>query len=287
MDGVQDGGLLICSVQAALAAGAAIMEIYESTAEIAVQHKRDDSPLTEADRASHEVLYHALSDLGGYPILSEEGKALPWGVRQTWSRYWLIDPLDGTKEFVKRNGEFTVNIALVENGRAVLGVVYAPALNTLYYSLVGVGAFKLRLSDTAMLHGLEATLACLLDVSEQINVAPLPAAQVPWRIVGSRSHQSVEFKDFVKQFPAAEILSMGSSLKLCLVAEGSADLYPRLGLTSEWDTAAAQAIVEAAGGLVLNAENGCVLQYNQKEVLLNPFFIVCSARATQWHLPCV
>lgn len=240
------------------------MAVYNSE-DFGVEQKRDASPLTVADKRSHECLVSALSKIDNTPILSEEGAEIPWSERQSWSRYWLIDPLDGTKEFIKRNGEFTVNVALIEDGKAVLGAVYAPVLDVLYFAS-DAGAFK----------------QVAASEPEEISVSAIPQGDKEWRIVGSRSHQSDDFKDFVAKFPSCDIVSMGSSLKLCLVAEGAADLYPRLGLTSEWDTAAAQAVVEAAGGQVINWENKQTLLYNSKESLLNPYFIVCAGPDSAW-----
>ncbi len=247
-------------------AGQAIMTIYARDFEIT--DKADLSPLTEADLASHHCIENALNALTPQiPVLSEESKDSAISERLSWNRYWLIDPLDGTKEFIKKNGEFTVNIALIDNHQPVFGVVYAPALGVCYWGAKSHGAFKQQ--DN---HKIEA-----------IAVGKAPGSATGWRIVGSRSHQSEEFKQFAAKFDAPEILSMGSSLKLCLVAEGSADIYPRLGLTSEWDTAAAQAVVEAAGGQVLEHPNLTPLLYNSRpETLLNPFFIVCASKDPVW-----
>jgi len=236
-------------------AGDAIMAIYNQ--DFAVYDKNDASPLTEADLAAHHILVEGLERLTDYPVLSEESSEAVKQERLNWDEYWLIDPLDGTKEFVKKNGEFTVNIALIQQGKPTFGVVYAPALQTLYVGDINEGAYKQEDGK---------------DV-ETITVRAKPAQNSDYIIVGSRSHQSEEFKAFIQDYPGADIVSMGSSLKLCLVAEGKADIYPRLGLTCEWDTAAAQAVVEAAGGQVLHAETGKPLGYN-KENLLNPFFIV-------------
>lgn len=239
-------------------AGNAIMEIYQKDFEI--YDKSDSSPLTEADLAAHHILVDGLNKIEPhYPVLSEESDENIKNDRFNWGTYWLIDPLDGTKEFIKKNGEFTVNIALIQNGKAIIGVVYAPALDTLYFGEAGKGAYKQE------------------GNSEQlpIQVREKPQNTNDYIIVGSRSHQSEEFKTFIQDYPGAKIVSMGSSLKLCLVAEGKADIYPRLGLTSEWDTAAAQAVVEAAGGLVIRHDNNQPLIYNtNKDTLLNPFFIV-------------
>jgi len=238
-------------------AGKAIMEIYQKDFEI--YDKLDSSPLTEADLAAHHILVNGLNKLElRYPVLSEESDENIKRKRYEWNTYWLIDPLDGTKEFIKKNGEFTVNIALIQNGKAIIGVVYAPALDSLYFGEVGKGAYKQEGNS-------EPT---------SIQVREKPQNTSDYIIVGSRSHQSEEFKTFIKDYPGAKIVSMGSSLKLCLVAEGKADIYPRLGLTSEWDTAAAQAVVEAAGGQVVRHDNSQPLNYNtNKHTLLNPFFI--------------
>ncbi|WP_404982880.1 3'(2'),5'-bisphosphate nucleotidase CysQ [Cobetia marina] len=255
-------------------AGAAIMDIYES-GDFTVDMKADDSPLTTADRAAHAVIVEGLKEMeaefGATPILSEEDADIRWDVRSEWSRYWLVDPLDGTKEFIKRNGEFTVNIALIEQGVPTMGVVYAPAIETLY---VGAQQSEGQASIAEKQVGEGERLA--------ISVARVPGEQDSWRIVGSRSHQSDDFKAFVADFHACDIVAMGSSLKLCLVAEGAADLYPRLGPTCEWDTGAAHAVVEAAGGQVLNAETRQALRYNQHDSVLNPYFIVCARPAAPW-----
>ena len=245
-------------------AGDAIMAIYQQ--EFQVYDKDDMSPLTEADLASHNILVQGLAKLTPeIPVLSEESSVQ--SERISWSRYWLLDPLDGTKEFIKKNGEFTVNIALIENGEAIFGVVYAPALDVLYWGGQESGAFK----------------QIGLNTPTRIFVANPPVGDFPWKVVGSRSHQSEEFKSFVTCLPKTEIIAMGSSLKLCLVAEGKADLYPRLGLTSEWDTAAAQAVVEAAGGQVLEYSSLITLRYNSRpHTLLNPFFIVCARPVSVW-----
>ncbi|WP_176426492.1 3'(2'),5'-bisphosphate nucleotidase CysQ [Cobetia sp. QF-1] len=255
-------------------AGAAIMDIYES-GDFTVDMKADDSPLTTADRAAHAVIVEGLeamqAQFGATPILSEEDADISWDVRSEWTRYWLVDPLDGTKEFIKRNGEFTVNIALIEQGVPVVGIVYAPAIDTLY---VGAQQADGASSIAEKQVGSEAP--------QPISVTAAPGAEDSWRIVGSRSHQTEDFKAFVADFAACDIVAMGSSLKLCLVAEGTADLYPRLGPTCEWDTGAAHAVVEAAGGQVLDASTRESLRYNQHDSVLNPYFIVCSAPAAPW-----
>jgi len=233
-------------------AGTAIMEIYRR--DFDVELKDDRSPLTEADRASHRIIVDRLRQLEPLlPVLSEESSADELGDRLSWPRYWLVDPLDGTKEFIKRNGEFTVNIALIEQHAPVLGVVVAPAIDVAYSAANGVGAFRHSGGRT-----------------EPIRVQR-PAAE-PLRVVGSRSHASPELAAFLDRIGPHELKPMGSSLKICLVAEGAADLYPRLGPTSEWDTAAAQAVLICAGGSMMDL-TGEPLVYNARESLLNPHFL--------------
>ena len=236
-------------------AGKAILDIYETDFE--AYEKQDQSPLTEADLAAHKVIVAGLKELTpDIPVLSEESVNIPWEERQKWETYWLVDPLDGTKEFIKKNGEFTVNIALITNHKAVLGVVYAPVLERCYFADDNGAYVQEKEQDATRLH-----------VSEYQEGNP-------WRVVASRSHMSDETRDFVEKLGEAELVSMGSSLKLCLVAEGKADVYPRFGLTSEWDTAAAQCVVEQANGSVITPELEPLL-YNTKDSLLNSFFIVC------------
>lgn len=237
----------------ALAAGRKVMSIYERDFDI--KEKSDSSPLTEADLASHHCIVDSLSSLTpDLPILSEESADIPWSERSQWKAYWLIDPLDGTKEFIKRNGEFTINIALISNGEPVFGSVYAPVLDELYYGGGAIGAWKHKASE-----------------KQPISIAEV--SQSPVRVVGSRSHQSDEMQEYLKKFDDYELVPMGSSLKICLVAEGKADIYPRLGPTSEWDTAAAHAVLKAAGGSCIMYDNEHELIYNSKESLLNPYFI--------------
>lgn len=242
-------------------AGEKILTVYGQE-DFCVDLKSDDSPVTQADKVAHEFLVAELAKLQVGPILSEEGAEIPWAERSSWARYWLVDPLDGTKEFIKRNGEFTVNVALIENGVPVLGVVYAPVLGVCYTGAKTSGAYVESLKDGEI---------------RPIKPSPIPQAENPWRIVGSRSHTSKDFDQFVEKLSNFELVSVGSSLKLCMVADGQADLYPRLIPTCEWDTAAAQAVVEAAGGCVLEWGSKLPLRYNQKESLLNPYFIVCSS----------
>ncbi len=252
-------------IDAALRAGHAIMDIYtHPDTDWQVERKADNSPLTLADKRSHQIIAEALKDTN-IPLLSEEGAHLPYDERKVWKRLWIVDPLDGTKEFLKRNDEFTVNIALVENGVPVMGVVYAPAKHLLYYGEKGKGAYA------AIVNGDEKI--------ENLHAIPTKEAYLdrPYRIVASRSHLSAETEGFIndlrKQHPDLEMVSAGSSLKICLVAEGKADVYPRLAPTMEWDTAAGHAVVLAAGKEVVYAADGAPLHYN-KEDLHNPYFIV-------------
>ena len=243
-------------------AGAAIMAIYST--EFEVEHKADASPLTAADMAAHHTLVDGLGQLQPrWPVLSEESAQIPFEERRTWHRYWLIDPLDGTREFVKRNGEFTVNIALIDAGRPVLGLVYVPVTRVCYYATVGQGAFK-RQGDGPV---------------EAIRCRPLGPG--PITVAGSRSHPGAGLEVFLERIGPHRIERIGSSLKSCLVAEGRADLYPRLGPTSEWDTAAAQCIVEAAGGRVTDTRMR-PLRYNTKASLLNPHFFVSGDPERDW-----
>jgi 3'(2'), 5'-bisphosphate nucleotidase len=236
-------------------AGVAIMEVYRS-GESGEISKADSSPLTLADLAAHRIIVAELAKLTpGIPVLSEEAADIPYSERSLWCRFWLVDPLDGTKEFIKRNGEFTVNIALIENGKPMLGVVYAPALDVSYYGLQGAGAF--------MRHG---------GAAAQPIAAKPHVAGASIKVVASRSHSDARTEALLKQLGNYECISMGSSLKLCLVAEGVANFYPRLGRTMEWDTAAAHAVVNAAGGIVCD-RSGLALHYNKPD-LHNPEFMV-------------
>ena len=249
----------------AIEAGKAILEIYNS-ADFGVEMKSDDSPLTKADLASHNVIDKGLQELTpDIPVLSEESASIAFAERQSWKKYWLVDPLDGTKEFIKKNGEFTVNIALIENGKSVVSVVYVPVQDISYTAALGYGAFKKSENQRQQIH------------------VKKPARNIPV-VVGSRSHMSDDVKNYLQDLGTHELTSMGSSLKFCLVAEGKADLYPRLGLTSEWDTAAAQCIVEQAGGHVVTLDNQA-LRYNTKESLLNPFFMVYGDKSRDWIHP--
>jgi len=245
-------------------AGAEILKVYES-GEVAVKDKADTSPLTEADLRAHQTIVEALHALTpDWPVLSEESARIDYSERARWSHYWLVDPLDGTREFLSGNGEFTVNIALIEGHEPVLGVVYAPARQLLYYGVPGFGAYRAHAEEPAT------------------AIVVKRHAGSPVRIVGSRSHRGDSLDGLLSQVGAHELIAVGSSLKLCMVAEGSADLYPRLGATSEWDTAAAHAVVLAAGGLVTSTA-GAPLSYNRGPELLNPHFLVYADRERQWH----
>ena len=243
-------------------AGAAILAIYNT--DFMVTDKADNTPLTEADLAAHRLIVSRLRALTpDIPLLSEESTDIPFTTRSRWRRYWLIDPLDGTKEFVKRNGEFTVNIALIEDHKPTLGVIYAPVIDKIYYGVVGEGAWMRENSKDAR------------------PISVRSKHRDPVCVAGSRSHAGKSLQRFLKNLGEHELLSMGSSLKSCLVAEGRADIYPRLGLTSEWDTGAAQAIVEAAGGRVTRLDMQ-PLRYNTKESLLNPHFFVFGDSSEDW-----
>jgi 3'(2'), 5'-bisphosphate nucleotidase len=249
-------------VDIATRAGEAILAIYNTA--FSVELKDDASPLTAADKASHETIVSALGKLTpDIPILSEESAIVGWEKRSAWQEYWLIDPLDGTKEFIKRNGEFTVNIALIQEHRAVMGVVYAPVLRRCFFGAGKSGAF-------------EQTAAG--DIRE---IKAERTAHSPLRVVGSRSHRGELLDSYLAKLGEHVMVPMGSSLKLCLVATGEADIYPRLGPTSEWDTAAAQAVVECAGGKVTDL-SGKAIMYNTKESLLNPHFLVFGDTSRNW-----
>ena len=258
-------------IKASIDAGEAIMKVYET--DFDVEHKSDASPLTLADTNSHNVIVSALKKHYHHiPILSEEGQDIPYEERKDWEMFWLVDPLDGTKEFVKRNGEFTVNIALIHNQKPVIGVIYAPVLDTLYIGQVGLGAYKIENCKAVWNNQMPIT-----QIGEQL---PNQTTDI-FTVVASRSHMSEETATFIREAEAkhGEVvnLSAGSSIKLCLVAEGKADAYPRFAPTMEWDTAAGQAIVEAVGGTVTIAEGEeketKPLLYN-KENLRNPWFLV-------------
>jgi len=243
-------------------AGAAILEVYAGS--FAVETKSDDSPLTAADMASHRLIVNGLRELTpDIPVLSEESKGIDWNVRRAWERYWLVDPLDGTREFVKRNGEFTVNIALIENHVPVLGVVLIPVTGELYYGITGEGAF-LETAPGAMPQPIATRLAASIPI-----------------VAGSRSHANERQMAMLEKLGYHRLVSVGSSIKFCMVARGDADLYLRLGPTSEWDTAAAQCVLEQAGGAVVDLQ-GEPLRYNARESLLNPEFLALGDRSVDW-----
>lgn len=249
-------------VQLAKQAGDKIMEIYNR--DFSVIQKKDDSPVTEADMAAHAIIDDGLEILAAeYPLLSEESASIPYEDRARWESYWLVDPLDGTREFIKRNGEFTVNIALIQGHRPTLGVVYAPALSVCYYAARGLGAYKQETEKPA----------ARIEVCKQRRAKTI--------VAGSRSHRGETLKRFLGNLGDHELLAVGSALKSCLVAEGKADIYPRLGPTSEWDTAAAQCIVEEAGGFMTDTNMQC-LPYNSKASLLNPHFFVFGDSSVNW-----
>jgi 3'(2'), 5'-bisphosphate nucleotidase len=274
---MKDTHYLIAATRAAIKAGDAILGIYNS--EFEVETKEDQSPLTIADKRSHEIIKAGLSQFN-IPLVSEEGRSIPYDERKQWNTAWIVDPLDGTKEFIKRNGEFTVNIALIENQKPVLGVVFAPVPGWLYVATVDIGAYKISGSalDEIFINSsspMEKQLAALLSRGQKLPVSH-HERQI-YTIVGSRSHGTPELEAFVEKKRSekgdVDFIAAGSSLKICLVAEGSADIYPRLGPTMEWDTAAGQAIAECAGARVYLHEDGGALRYN-RENQLNPYFIV-------------
>jgi 3'(2'), 5'-bisphosphate nucleotidase len=243
-------------------AAAAILVVYENAFE--VEHKSDSSPLTAADLAAHRIIVDGLERLTpDWPILSEEAADIPWETRRHWTRYWLVDPLDGTREFVKRNGEFTVNIALIEQGVAVFGVVLAPIGGALWHGVAGEEAYR-RDGDTDILLRTRAPATGTL------------------RVAASRSHRDARTEALLARIGDAQTLGLGSSLKFCRIADGALDVYPRFGPTSEWDTAAAQCVLEAAGGAVL-APDGRAFRYNQRPTLLNGDFIALGDPQLPWR----
>ncbi|MCK4709890.1 MAG: 3'(2'),5'-bisphosphate nucleotidase CysQ [Gammaproteobacteria bacterium] len=244
-------------------AGEKILEIYQG--EFEIQSKSDNTPLTTADLAAHHHILQSLNRLTpDVPVLSEEAADIAFTTRQQWKTYWLVDPLDGTREFIKHNGEFSVNIALIHKHKSILGVIYAPVTKLTYYAYKDNGAYKMTDNNTA-----EKISCRYTDLNNLI-------------IAGSRSHRSDQLKEFLSKLNNPLVISMGSSLKSCLVAEGSADLYPRLGLTSEWDTAAAHCIVDEAGGQITKTDMQPLL-YNTKDSLLNPEFFVFGKSKINWQ----
>lgn len=238
-----------------------ILEIYQNTdSNFKIQHKTDNSPLTIADLASNQIITEGLKQLTpNYPVLSEESPAISYQERSGWQRYWLIDPLDGTKEFIQRTDEFTINIALIENHQAILGIIFAPVLDLGYFAIQGHGAFKQQGKDhPTPIH------------THKIDLNAIT-------IVSSRRHSMTKLQSFLDQLPNYNLIHKGSALKCCIVAEGTADIYPRLGPTSEWDIAAGQCILKEAGGAIVDLQ-GNVLQYNTKESLINPPFVAIGDR---------
>jgi 3'(2'), 5'-bisphosphate nucleotidase len=260
-----DNAMLQTAISAAIEGGKKILEIYGQ--DFTVDYKKDNSPLTLADRLAHDVISHILARTG-LPVLSEEGKDIPYESRSRWTQFWLVDPLDGTKEFIKRNGEFTVNIALIRRGEPVLGVILVPVTGHLYFGTVNSGAYRSITCDIST-----AGIQHILD-----NSIPLPLAYKPtvMTVVCSRSHISPQTEEYIRSLrekePDLEFISAGSSLKLCMIAEGRARIYPRFGPTMEWDTAAGHAIVNASGGIVRVNGSHAPLTYNKPD-LLNPWFI--------------
>ena len=263
IDGIPLTELVNPACEIAKLAGAEILEIYQQKFEI--KEKLDHSPITSADLASHNLIVNKLRKLTpNIPILSEESAAIPYQERSRWTNYWLIDPLDGTREFIKRNGEFTVNIALVTHQTANLGVVYVPVQDVCYFATKGSGAFKQKQGQPAV----------------KINTRQSSPTRTP-TVCGSRSHAGKSLQALLMRIGNYELINMGSSIKTCLVAEATADFYPRFGPTSEWDTAAAHCIVNEAGGKLVNFELE-PLRYNTKDSLLNPSFIVFGDMNDQW-----
>ena len=246
-------------------AGDAILEVYGQN--FSVTHKADDSPLTQADLASHVIIRDTLAELTpDVPLLSEESADIDFQTRSGWRQYWLVDPLDGTREFVNRNGEFTVNIALIRNHQPVCGIVHVPVSGVTYTGIANDGARRYAVGQ------------------EPVAIKVRQPCPSPIVVVGSRSHANPRLEQHLASLGDYELVSMGSSLKFCLLAEGNADFYPRLGPTSEWDTAAAHAVVTAAGGRIIKL-NGEPLEYNRKESLLNPEFLVIADPDRDWLTP--
>ena len=250
-------------IQIAYQAGKVIMEVYD--AGYSVEEKSDHTPVTEADMAANKVIETSLKEHTPHlPILTEEAEPIPYSERKKWARYWLINPLDGTREFIKRNGEFTVNIALIDGDESVMGVVYAPEIGVIYYAAKGQGAFKQESTNEPR----------AIHVNDKCAGKTLVAC--------GRSHPTTQIVNFLENLGEHEIVRVGSALKSCMVAEGKADLYPRLGPTSEWDTAAAQCVVEEAGGAITDT-NMQRLRYNTKDDLLNPEFFVSGDQSIKWN----
>lgn len=267
--------LLMVAINSTITAGALVMEVY-NTSDFQVNLKSDRTPLTLADRLAHESIKSSLSKTY-IPVLSEEGRDIQYDERRNWEYFWIVDPLDGTKEFIKRNGEFTVNIALIRNGYPILGVIYVPVSGDLYFSFLPDGSYKV--ANIRPCKDSQLNYDMLIG---QIVKLPVPRNSETLIVVQSRSHTSNETLDYIKKLKKThkyvELLPIGSSLKMCMLAEGKADIYPRLSLSAEWDTAAGQAIVEGAGFQVLEYGNNQRLHYN-KESLLNPWFVIKGSKS--------
>jgi len=263
--------LIVTAINASIQGGAAILDVYNNE-ETEVTIKGDNSPLTQADQRANEAIMAVLESTN-IPVLSEEGRNIAYNERAAWEYLWIVDPLDGTKEFIKRNGEFTVNIALVKNGSPVLGVIYVPVTNDLYYGAEGLNAYKIsRVGSYTVVKDFDS-------ISSASDLLPIKEDR-PFTVVGSRSHMTSETEDYIKLLEKengqATIMSRGSSLKICMVAEGKADQYPRFAPTMEWDTAAGHGIAKNAGFEMYLHDANEPLQYNKKD-LLNPWFIVKKA----------
>ncbi|MEO6882819.1 MAG: 3'(2'),5'-bisphosphate nucleotidase CysQ [Bacteroidia bacterium] len=258
---------LLLAIKASLEAGKEILSVYEK--DFSVEMKSDFSPLTEADKQSHEIISAALTKTE-LPVLSEEGRNIPYEERKNWNYFWMVDPLDGTKEFVKKNGEFTTNIALIHEQKSILGVIYIPVKNILYFACIGIGSFKCTSPSTEI-----NSLEDLLKISEKLPLKN-SSEKNSFRVLASRSHLSEATEKFIselrKKYSEIEFISSGSSIKFCLLAEGAASIYPRFAPTMEWDTAAGQTILELSGKNITDCTTKNSMLYNKKE-LLNNWFI--------------
>jgi 3'(2'), 5'-bisphosphate nucleotidase len=270
METLDSDKLLKLAVKAALRAGDEILKVYET--DFAVITKSDNTPVTQADKISGRRITSILKE-SGYPVISEEEEVPSYRVRESWERVWIVDPLDGTKEYVKRNGEFAVNIALVENGKPVIGVIYAPVFRDIYFGARGLGSFKITQNDVIIELTKKNLPDNLFQYARRLPIQPLPKT---YTVVASRSHLSKEvsarIKDLENMYGKVDLISVGSSIKQCWVAEGRAHEYPRFGDTMEWDTAAGQCILEETGSRLVEYESREPVHYN-KEKMLNPFFI--------------
>ena len=258
-------GLLKTAIEASLRAGESILEVYNSNV-FETEMKEDKSPLTLADKKAHQTISKIL-ETAGFPILSEEGRNIPYEERKSWQYFWMVDPLDGTKEFINRNGDFTVNIALIHDSEPILGVVYVPVSGMLYFASKGQGAFRLQ----------DCKHKTIEDIFAQAVMLPIILSNEVYSVVASRSHMNEDTKQFIENIEREkgqiQLISRGSALKICMVAEGTADVYPRFGPTMEWDTAAGHAVAIEAGCTFLQGDMYSPFEYN-KENLLNPYFIV-------------